>query len=83
MTHFARPSRCSSRPLHNVLDGLPQDLHKLVALRGLPILLSLNEVTDDVVWGVQLSKAARALICGHTFTILRVGVVEHALAATS
>ena len=46
------------------------------------MVLSLNEATDDVVWGVQLSKADRA-ICGRTFTVLRVGVVEHALAATS
>jgi hypothetical protein len=42
-----------------------------------------SPLSQRSIWGVQLSKAARALICGHTFTILRVRVVEHALAATS
>lgn len=50
---------------------------------GLPVLLSFNKATDDFVWGLQLFKAARALICGHTFTVLRVRVVVHALATTS
>lgn len=46
------------------------------------MLLSLNEATDDLVCGVELSKAAGALICGRTLAILRVRVVVHALAAT-
>jgi hypothetical protein len=50
---------------------------------GLPILLSFNKAKDNIVWDMQLSKAARALIYSHTFTVLRIGVMVHALAATS
>ena len=38
---------------------------------------------NNFVWGVQISNAARALICGRTFTVLRVRVVVLSLAATS
>ena len=55
----------------------------MAVFRGLPVLLSLNIAPDDFIWGVQLSEAARAKICGRTFTVLRVRVVVLSLAATS
>jgi hypothetical protein len=45
----------------------------MAVLGGLPILLSFNKATDDVVWGLQVSKAACALICGQTFTDFMLG----------
>jgi hypothetical protein len=65
------------------LGGSPQDLHMMAVLWRLPILLSFNKATDNVAWGLQLSKSARALICGCTITLLCVRVLVHALVATS